>query len=279
VTGVSALWKLAFEVGYRMLGSRSDAEDIAQEALLRSAGPIEHGEVRNPEAFVTTVATRLAIDHLRAARARREVYVGPWLPEPLIDSSDSPQDLPDSLSYGLLVVLETLGPVERAAFLLHDVFGVRYKELARTLERSEPACRQLVARARRRVAIGRPRMPVDPVAHRNLLERFIIAATEGDLEGLIALLGADVVLVTDGGGKARAFRHPIRGRTRVARLMCKVCPAWMSGEVKVVAINGEPGFLVELSESVYVAGTIEVKDQQITALRWIRNPDKLPSCR
>jgi RNA polymerase sigma-70 factor (ECF subfamily) len=276
VTDLAALRRLALQAGYRMLGNRTDAEDVAQDALLRVAQPIERGEVRNPEAYTTTVATRLAIDHLRSARVRREEYVGPWLPEPLIERSDDPAELADSLSYGMLVVLETLGPVERAAFLLHDVFGFGYDELASALDRNEAACRQIVARARHRVAEGRPRLPVDPAAHRALLDRFLAAAKVGDLDGLRALLTDDVELVSDGGAKARAARHPVRGIDRVARFVRKIASTWSRVEVNVVTINGEPGFVVEHRGTVELAGTIEVRDSQIAAVRWIRNPDKLP---
>ena len=233
--------------------------------------------MRNPEAFTTTVATRLAIDHLRSAQVRREQYVGPWLPEPLIERSGDPAELADSLSYGLLVVLETLGPVERAAFLLHDVFDFGYDEVAQALDRNEAACRQLVTRARHRVADGRPRLPVDPATHRTLLERFLKASTDGDVDGLRAMLTDDAVLVSDGGAKARAARHPIRGIDRVSRFVRKVCGEWRTADVTIVTINGEPGFLVERDGTAIVAGTIELRDGRIAALRWMRNPDKLPA--
>jgi RNA polymerase sigma-70 factor (ECF subfamily) len=263
----------AFEAGYRMLGTRADAEDVAQEALLRMQGPLDRGEVDNPEAFATTVATRIAIDHLRSAQVRRETYVGPWLPEPLIEPGD-PAELADSLSYGLLVVLETLAPVERAAFLLHDVFGFGYDELARTLDRTEPACRQLVSRARRRVRDDRPRRPVDGEEHQRLLERFLAAAREGDLEGLLALLAPDVVLVSDGGANARAARHPILGALRVARLARKIMPRYPT-EARWALLNGQPGFVLEHEGRRYLAGTVEVVDGRISRIYWIRNPDKL----
>jgi RNA polymerase sigma-70 factor (ECF subfamily) len=270
---LDAVRRRAFEAGYRMLGTRADADDVAQEALLRMQGPLERGEVDNPEAFATTVATRVAIDHLRSARVRRETYVGPWLPEPLIESGD-PAELADSLSYGLLVVLETLGPVERAAFLLHDVFGFGYDELARVLDRTEPACRQLVSRARHRVTGGRPRLPVDAGEHRRLLEQFLTAAREGDLDGLLALLAPDVVLVSDGGAEARAARHPILGAVRVARLARKIVPKYRD-EAQWVTVNGQPGFVLQHDGRRSLAGTIEVTDGRISRIYWIRNPDKL----
>jgi len=267
---LALLRRRAFEAGYRMLGSRSEAEDIAQEALLRVADR----EPDNPEAYITTVATRLAIDHLRSARVRREEYLGPWLPEPLIERPEDPAELADSLSYGLLVVLETLGPEERAAFLLHDVFGFGYDELATSLDKSEAACRQLVSRARKRVAEGRPRMPVDPAEHRSLLEQFLAASQAGDVDGLRALLTDDCVLLSDGGDKARAARHPIVGAARVARFVRKLAPLW-AGAAKLVTINGEPGFVVEQPKGLFMAGTIVVRDGRIAALHWVRNPDKL----
>jgi RNA polymerase sigma-70 factor (ECF subfamily) len=266
------LRRRAFDAGYRMLGSRSDAEDIAQEALLRIADRTPD----DPEAYITTVATRLAIDRLRSAQVRREAYLGPWLPEPLIEPTPDPVELADSLSYGLLVVLETLGPVERAAFLLHDVFGFGYGELAGALDRNEAACRQLVTRARRRVADGRPRLPVDPDEHRALLERFLAAVTDGDVDGLRALLTDDVVLVSDGGDKTRAARHPIVGIDRVARFVAYVTGGWRPDLLQSVSINGEPGFVLTKDGVTHLAGTIEIRDGHIARLLWIRNPDKLP---
>jgi RNA polymerase sigma-70 factor (ECF subfamily) len=271
---LDALRRRAVGAAYRMLGSHSDAEDVAQETLLRVQAAIERGGVRDAAAYTTTVATRLAIDHLRSARVRREAYHGPWLPEPIIERSPDPVELADSLSFGLLVVLETLGPVERAAFLLHDAFDFAYREIAGILGRSEVACRQIVARARRRVADGRPRLPVDPTEHRELLDRFLAAAGDGDLTGLMDLLTTDVVLVTDGGGVMRAARVPICGAERVARFARRIVPKWRD-EVIAVTINGEPGFVVERHGRLHLAGTIDVVDGRIDAIRWVLNPAKL----
>jgi RNA polymerase sigma-70 factor (ECF subfamily) len=279
VTDLGALRPLATAVAYRMLGSRTEAEDVAQEAILRvhAAGP---GSIRSPEAFVTTVATRLAIDHLRSARVRRERYVGPWLPEPVTSDplADGPAavELAESLSVAFLTLLESLGPVERAAFLLREVFGYGYDEVATVVGRSEPACRQIVARARRRVAEGRPRHVVDPAEHRRVLERFLAAARRGEVDELVAVLAEDVVLVSDGGATVRAARHPIVGRRRVAHFLRTVGPHVLErGRVEVGPVNGEPGFLVTVDGTVQVAGTIDVVDGRVAALRWVLNPDKL----
>lgn len=272
---LAALRKRAFDAGYRMLGTRSDAEDIAQEALLRVRDPVERGEVRNPEAYTTTVATRLAIDHLRSARVRREQYVGPWLPEPIV--TDEPGTLADEVSYALLVVLETLGPVERAAFLLREVFAFDYSDIAAALDRSEDACRQLVARARRRVHERRPRQRVDAAAHRRLVEQFLAAASGADLDGLRQLVADGVELVSDGGPHRKAARHPIRGRDRVSRFVRWVLPRIIAhGRAAVVTVNGEPGFKVEVENGTYLVGTIEASGQRITGIRWMVNPEKLP---
>jgi RNA polymerase sigma factor (sigma-70 family) len=271
---------VAVAVAYRMLGSRSDAEDLAQEAMVRVQAAAEHDELRSPEAFTTTVTTRLAIDHLRSARVRRETYVGPWLPEPIVNDplgdGARASELADSLSFALLVVLESLGPVERAAFLLHDVFGFGYPELARTLDRSEASCRQLVARARRRVTERRGRFLVDHDEHRALLHQFLAAARAGDVDALVAVLAEDAVLVSDGGAARKAARHPIRGRDRVTRFLRTVGPAlFRHGRVELATLNGEPGFVLVVDDAVYLAGTIEVADGRVSAARWVLNPDKL----
>jgi RNA polymerase sigma-70 factor, ECF subfamily len=296
---LGVLRQRAFDAGYRMLGSRSEADDVAQEAMLRVREPLARGEVDNPEAYVTTVATRLAVDHLRSARVRRERYHGPWLPEPLVAGDlcapggpdgrravagatptahvEDVVELADSLSYGLMVVLETLGPVERAAFLLHDVFGFDYGEVAAAVGRTEPACRQLVSRARARVAEGRPRLDVDPVEHRELLDRFLVAASGGDLDALVAMLAPDAVLVSDGGATTRAARHPVRGAERVARLLGAAARKWAAaGAVTTpVRVTGSPGFVFELDGRRVVVGTAEVVDGRITRLWLVLNPEKL----
>jgi RNA polymerase sigma-70 factor, ECF subfamily len=286
---LAALRDLAVGVAYRLVGSRTEAEDLAQEAMVRVQAAAARESLRSPEAFTTTVTTRLAIDHLRLARVRREAYVGPWLPEPVLDdpllgSSVDPGDaveMADSLSFAFLVVLESLGPVERAAFLLHDVFDLGYPDIAATLDRTEATCRQIVARARRRVAEARPRYRVDPEQHRQVLERFLDAAQHGDVDRLASLLSEDAVLVTDGGSARKAARHPVTGRDRVVRFLRKVGPALLGSarsevELEVIELNREPGFVGSVSSQPHVAGMIEVDGSgRISVIHWVLNPDKL----
>jgi RNA polymerase sigma-70 factor (ECF subfamily) len=278
---LQALRIRAVAIAYRMLGSRTEAEDIAQDTMVRVERALATEDVRSPQAFTTTVAARLSIDHLRSARAQREQYVGPWLPEPItgVESDDlaTTAALNDSLSFAMLVVLESLGPVERAAFLLHDTFGYGYDELAEILDRSETACRQIVVRARQRVAAGRPRFTTDPQQHQVLLDRFINAARQGDMGALVELLAPDASLVSDGGANRRATRRPVLGRDRVARFLRTVGPQVFVADrqIEPTLVNGHPGFTV-LSDGVTVlVGVLEGTDGQIHSIRWVVNPDKL----
>lgn len=274
----------AAAIGYRMLGSRAEAEDIAQDTMVRVHAAMEREDLRTPGAFATTVATRLSIDRLRSARVRREQYVGPWLPEPVgaIDADDpaAAAELDDAVSFALLVVLESLGPVERAAFLLHDSFGYGYDELARILDRSPTACRQLVSRARRRVQAARPRVGADEHQHREVLERFLAAARGGDIDDLLAVLGPEPVFVSDGGASRKAARHPIRGRHRVSRFLRTIGPRLLEGaDVELTTVNGGHGFVVWDGDEAALVGTIEVDDGRVRTIHWVRNPDKLTSFR
>lgn len=237
------LQALAVGVGYQMLGSCVDAEDIAQETMMRIRKPVESGSINNVEAFVTTVATRLAIDELRSARRRREYYVGPWLPEPIVQTDVDPVERADSLSYALMVVLDALSPLERATFLLHDVFKFDYDELARMLDRTPAACRQLASRARRHVADHELAPSAEHATHVRLLEGFLAAASGTDMSGLVELLTEDVELVSDGGANRKAARKPIVGKDRVARFLRFVFPKITNGQpAKIVTVNGGPGF-------------------------------------
>jgi RNA polymerase sigma-70 factor (ECF subfamily) len=246
---LEALRRHGFGVAYRMLGSVSEAEDVAQEALLRLTR--QEGPINEPAAWMTTVVTRLSINVLRSARTRRESYVGPWLPEPLLeDPAPGPAsraELADTLSLALLVLLERLSPVERAAYLLRDVFGYEYAQIAAIIERTEVNSRQLVTRARKHLEAGRPRFDADEAARDALLERFLAAAEEGDLEALEELLAEDAVLYADSGGKAMAPREPLVGAALIARFMAAVSqvrPASGEFESRRVRVNGQPGRLL-----------------------------------
>jgi RNA polymerase sigma-70 factor (ECF subfamily) len=243
---LEALRRHGFGVAYRMLGSVSEAEDVAQEALFRLTR--QEDPIEEPAAWMTTVVTRLSINVLRSARVRRESYVGPWLPEPLVeDPALGPAaraELADSLSLALLVLLERLTPVERAAYLLREVFGYQYAEIAGIIEQSEVNSRQLVTRARKHLEANRPRFDPDEAARDALLERFLAAAEDGDLEALEELLAKDAVLYADSGGKATAPREPLFGAALIARFMAAVAqvrPASGELESRRVRVNGQPG--------------------------------------
>jgi RNA polymerase sigma-70 factor (ECF subfamily) len=243
---------VSFAIAYRMLGSVSEAEDVVQEALLRVHQALDRGEqIASLRAFLATVTTRLAINELRSARARRERYVGEWLPEPIItDRADDPAqqaEMADSLSLAMLVLLERLNPVERAAYLLREVFGYEYAEIAEVIERTEVNSRQIVTRARKHLEANRPRFDPDEAARDALLERFLAAAEEGDLKALEELLAKDAVLYADGGGKVMAPPEPLLGAALIARFMVAVSqatPAFGEFESQRVRVNGQPGRLM-----------------------------------
>ena len=275
---------LLFSIAYRMLGSASDAEDIVQEAFLRFHRESERGTaIESPKAFLSAVTTRLAIDQLRSARHRRESYVGTWLPEPVLTDpgSDVPQhaETADSLSMAFLVLLESLTPVERAVFLLRDVFDYEYEEIAHVVGKSEENCRQIAVRARRQVEAKKPRFEASRQRREDLARRFFEAALEGDTSGLLQLLAADVVVYADGGGRAPAFPRPVHGRERAARLL--LGPTARGGRLGVVSmrtvtINSQPGAVFHDAEGRTVAAVIlDIADDVVQAVRAISNPEKL----
>jgi RNA polymerase sigma-70 factor (TIGR02957 family) len=273
---------VAFAIAYRMLGSVSEAEDVVQEALLRVHQALDRGEViASPRAFVATVTTRLAINELRSARARREGYVGEWLPEPIItDGDDDPArhaETADSLSLAMLVLLESLSPEQRAVFLLHDVFDYRYPEIAAIVGKSEVGVRQLATRARRHVEQRRPRFQTTREQRDELATRFFAAVELGDLAGLEALLASDVELTGDGGGKVPAIAQPLRGRSRIARMLINSVVARLPEvSVRPVEVNGGPGALyLDPQERVLGVVVLDIADGQITRISSIVNPDKL----
>ena len=273
----------AFAVAYRMLGSVSEAEDVVQEGLLRVHSAIERGEeIASPRAYVATVVTRLAIDELRSARARRETYYGEWLPEPVADSpADDPAqraELADSLSLAFLVVLESLTPEQRAAFLLHDVFDYDYERVAEIVGTSQENARQLASRARRQVQDGTPRFDPSPEQREQLADSFFAAAEKGDFDELEALLAEDVELHGDGGGVVPAIRQPTFGRQRVV----PVLRSWMGLADRVGAgfrrttVNGQPGAeFVDDQDRLIGLFSLDIVDGRIQAMRSIVNPQKL----
>lgn len=273
----------AFAIAYRMLGSVSEAEDVVQEGFLRLHRAREGGErIESPRAYLSTVVSRLALDHLRSAAVRRETYVGEWLPEPLLASGeDDPADkaeMADSLSLAFLVLLESLSPEQRAAFLLHEVFDEPYDRIAEIIGTSNQNARQLVTRARRHVEERRPRFEASREQREQLATRFFAAAEQGDLQALEELLAQDVVLHSDGGGKVPSIKHAIHGRSKVARVLITGMRAGTRGgfSTRAVQVNGEPGALF-LDPQDRLAGvmTIDAADGQIQTINTIVNPDKL----
>jgi RNA polymerase sigma-70 factor (TIGR02957 family) len=274
----------SFAIAYRMLGSVSEAEDVVQEALLRVHQALNAGEqIASPRAFVATVTTRLAIDELRSARARREHYVGEWLPEPIITSGqDDPvlhAETTDSLSLAMLMLLERLSPEQRAVLLLHDVFDYEYPEVTKIVGKSEDNVRQLATRARRHVRQRRPRYQATREQRDELAQRFFAAAEDGDLAGLEALLAHDVALTGDGGGKVPALARTLRGRDRVAPVLInwfRLVARFPGVLLRPVEVNGGPGALVlDGKQRLIGVVALDIAGDQITNINGIVNPDKL----
>lgn len=276
---------LLFSIAYRMLGRVAEAEDIVQEAFLRYHHALveEHTEIESPKAYLSAVTTRLAIDHLRSARVRKETYVGEWLPEPLLtdghvpDAAASTEDA-DSLSMAFLLLLERLSPVERAVFLLHDVFDYGYDEVARIVGKSEDNTRQLAVRARRHVDENRPRFDTSPEEREALADRFFDAVGGGRMEDLVQALAADVVVYGDNGGTKPSWPRPIYGRGRVARLLLGMGrhANELGVTIRRTEVNGQPGamFIAPDGRLMYVMA-IDVADGVIQTVRSVINPDKL----
>jgi len=262
-------------LAYRMLGSRADAEDVVQDAWIRWRG-VEAGTVANPAGFLNRVVTRLCLDRLKSARARREVYVGEWLPEPVVDEDHA--DLGEDLSVAFLLALERLTPLERAAFLLHDVFDAPFADVARTLGRSEAACRQLAARAREHVKAGKPRYRPSAEEEQRLTGAFLAAALSGDETALRGLLAQDVVMHADGGGVVSATLNPVFGLEKAVRLMLGIKKKWPAPEgttARLARINGAPGIVLSHDGVVFQTMGLEIVEGRIAAVYTMRNPDKL----
>jgi RNA polymerase sigma-70 factor, ECF subfamily len=273
---VTVVRDLLFSIAYRMLGSVAEAEDVVQEAYIRRAAA---GEVENERAFMTTVTTRLAIDVLRSARVRRETYVGEWLPEPLVeDEAPERVETDESISLAALVLLERLSPTERAVFVLRESFEFSFDEIAKIVERSEDNCRQILSRARKRVAEDRPRFDADPRERRALASRFLAAARDGDLDGLVALLAPNAVLIGDGGGRARAIPKPMYGAAAVARAIAAFARQMepIGVTLEPVWVNGQPGFRsLDGDGRIVNVFSFDVAGGAVTAIYSIVNPDKL----
>ena len=275
---------LLLSIAYRMLGSVMDAEDLVQDVYLRWQEAPD--DVQSPRAFLATVTTRLAINHLRSARSRRETYVGPWLPEPLVtehasDPSES-VELAESLSMAFLVMLERLSPVERAVLLLHDVFDFDYAEIARIVDKSEANCRQLLSRAKKHLGKAEARFDADPAEAERLMQRFIDSARGGDVDGMVALFAEDVTLWPDAGGKVRgAALRPVHGPRSVARLIAGVLERVIPAEriIRTTELNGEPGFIAYVGGQPFAALLLNIRDGRIRNIYAMANPDKLMSIR
>ena len=266
---------LLFTVAYEMLGSRADAEDVLEEAWLRWAG-FDHSQVRDPRAYLVRIVTRQAINQLRTLSRRREEYVGEWLPEPLLTSPDIAEDveLADSVSIAMLTVLETLGPTERAVFVLREVFEVPYYQIAEAIGKSTVAVRQIARRAREHVAARRPRMQVSRSEQQAVVERFLVALQTGQLQELLELMAPDVVFIADGGGLAAAARVPIHGAERVANLLVRASRVLAAVEMTTVWLNGAPAGRIEI-DGEPTAVSLAIEHGRITRIYVVRNPRKL----
>jgi RNA polymerase sigma-70 factor (TIGR02957 family) len=267
---------LLFTVAYEMLGSAADAEDVVQETWLRWDA-VDHGEVRDARAYLARIVTRQALNRLRALKRQRETYIGPWLPEPLLTTPDVADDveLTESVSFAMLVVLETLTPLERAVFVLREVFGFEYDEIAAATDRTPTAVRQVAHRARRHVQARRPRSLDAASSHRKVAEQFFVAAATGDVRQLMDLLAPDVVMLSDGGGKVKAALRPIEGADKVARWLMGVRPEGVDVRPVWVDVNGAPGVLLYVEGLLDVLVSARVEGGLVKELYLVRNPDKL----
>lgn len=271
-------------LAYRMLGSRAEAEDVVQDAYLRWHAA-DRSTVLEPRRYLGTVVARLCLDRMKSARSQREIYVGQWLPEPVVDESfdeANAGDLAHDISVALMLLLERLSPLERASFLLHDVFGLDFAEVARTLGRNEAACRQLAARAREHIEAGRPRFAASPEEGRRLAEAFQAAAASADPQALARLLAKDAVLYTDGGGKRAAALNPIRGAEKIARFFEGVArknAAFTALTSRHAVVNGMPGLVLHEDDGSIDTMAFEHSDGRIVAIYIVRNPEKLQHVR
>jgi RNA polymerase sigma-70 factor (ECF subfamily) len=267
-------------IAYRMLGSMSDAEDIVQETFIRWQQSTS-GEIESPEAFLVTITSRLCLNHLESARVQREQYFGQWLPEPVLTGPGADftlqPEMDDSLSMAFLVLLERLTPIERAVFLLREVFDYEYAEVARVLAQSEANCRQILRRARQHVKLTRPRFDASPRQQEELLKRFLEASARGDMDGLLSLMSQDIVVYADGGGKSAAVPNPVYGAGNVVRFLAGARKKFLPSDLvrQVTLINGQPGVVTYLHGRPHSVLTIAVADGRICNIYIVSNPDKL----
>jgi RNA polymerase sigma-70 factor, ECF subfamily len=270
---------LLFSIAYRMLGTVTDAEDMVQETFLRWQQTANE-TVRSAKTYLSTIVTRLCIDHLRSARVQREQYVGTWLPEPMLtQQSHHPTDLmelAESLSIAFLAVLERLSPIERAVFLLRDVFDYDYDEIGEMVGKSSTNCRQISKRAKQHLADQKPRFSVSRPQQEEITTRFLDASTKGDLQDLLLLLAKDVMFCSDGGGKVVAVIKPIYGAQKVARMLLAIRQKWLSDAFsRLIEINGEPGIIQYFDSNIHCVMTFEIVDGSIQSIYSVRNPEKL----
>ncbi len=270
---------LLFSIAYRMLGTVTDAEDMVQETFLRWQQTASE-TVRSAKTYLTTIITRLCIDHMRSARVQREQYVGTWLPEPMLtqpsDNSIDLMELADSLSIAFLAVLERLSPIERAVFLLRDVFEYDYEEIGQMVGKSPSNCRQILRRAKQHLAAERPRFPVSHQQQEQITTKFFDASTKGDLPGLLTLLAKDVTFWSDGGGKVVATLKPLHGAMKVARFLLAVQGKWLAtARSDLTKINGQSGIITRVGGEIHCAIVLEIADGYIQSIYSVRNPDKL----
>jgi RNA polymerase sigma-70 factor (ECF subfamily) len=271
-------WRpLLFSIAYRMLGSAADAEDMVQEACLRWLQRDDH-EIESVRSYLVTIVTRLCIDQLGSARARRDSYAGPWLPEPVTTDDTSALEQADTLSLAFLVLLEELSPPERAAYLLHDVFGYPFDEVAETMGRTVTGCRQLATRARQRIGDRRQRFDADARHGRELTRRFVLACSTGNLEALTAMLADDVVVWTDGGGVVRAAMRPVVGPHRSSRFLVNVAKR-LRGRPLEVTLNGQPAMVFIDGDRIVATLVLDILAGKVTAVRSVTNPQKLEHLR
>ncbi|WP_096587197.1 RNA polymerase sigma-70 factor [Calothrix sp. NIES-2098] len=270
---------LLFAIAYRMLGTVTDAEDMVQETFLRWHQTAQT-TVKSAKTYLATITTRLCIDRLRSAHVQREKYVGTWLPEPIVTQQTAdPVDqleLADSLSMAFLVVLERLSPIERAVFLLREVFDYDYDEIAQIVGKSQANCRQIFKRSRQHISDRRPRFPVSDRQQEEITAQFVKASTQGNLQGLLALLAKDVTYWSDGGGKVVAALKPLQGAMKVGKFLLALRSKWLSTSISQIAgINGQPGIILFVNDRIHSVTTFEIFDGYIQSVYTIRNPDKL----